>query len=128
MNIGLKLEAWVMSRVTLYAPLVTPSGKLGKVGTVVATMVLPGGATQQWMCAAIVPLVRPLKTTLTWSWFVRVSISTTPEPSAGDPFGGFSLAPLKLKGKRNVEAWATDPPKAPSIAGASPRIAAATMS
>src|SRR5436305_10497433 len=54
MNAGLKLEANVKSKALTKVPEVTPSGNPTKLGVVVATPVFPGGAIQQWICAAVV--------------------------------------------------------------------------
>ena len=77
-------------------PDVTPSGKPANVGVVVATPAAAGGATQQWMCDAVVPApaVSPVKTTVTWSWCVTVSSDTIVEPVPGDAFTGNSLGPF----------------------------------
>ena len=69
---GLKLEDIVRSSVWMYVPEVTPRGKQGKVGTVVATGAFAEGSAQQWMWEAVVPDPRPENTTSTKSvWAVE---------------------------------------------------------
>jgi hypothetical protein len=74
----------------------TPSGNPVNVGTVVATPMLLGAATQQWMCEAVVGALRPLNVTWTVIKFVVVSQVTNAVPV---PFevgcGGFSFKGLK---------------------------------
>src|SRR2546429_80262 len=74
-----------MSNVCVYVPLVVPDGKPVNVGTDVATPVVPGAATQQWMWAAVFGVVSPAKTTFTVIRFVVVSQVTlaVPEHAAG---------------------------------------------
>ena len=45
-----------------------------------ATPAVPGAATQQWICEAVVPVVRPPKITLTVIMLVVVSHVTTAVP------------------------------------------------
>ena len=59
MNAEFQLVARVVSKVFVNVPDVTPMGNPANVGTCVATPTVPGGATQQWMCAAAVVLVKP---------------------------------------------------------------------
>src|SRR5262249_619022 len=108
MNRGFQLEACVVSSVPSYDPLVTPRGKPGNAGTGVATPVLSGGLAQQWMCAIVVGLVRPLKVTLTRSRCAVVSSSTEPSPAPGEITAGFSFAPLRVKLKCSVAALPTE--------------------
>jgi hypothetical protein len=74
----------------------TPSGNPVNVGIVVATPVLLGGATQQWMCEAVVGVLKPLKFTSTVIKFVVVSQVTNAVPVPVDVgCGGFSFKGLK---------------------------------
>src|SRR5262245_13978124 len=84
-----------MSKLWAYVPLVVPPGNPVNVGVVVATPALPGGATQQWMCAAVLLDVNPLNTTLTVIMFVTVFQVITADPVPFDwGCGGFSLSAL----------------------------------
>src|SRR3954454_20877816 len=94
MNAGFQVDACVVSNTALKLPLVTPRGKPVKLGVVVATPAVPGGATQQWMCEAVVGALRPLNTALTCSWWVVVSSETVDDPTPGDELTGFSFAPF----------------------------------
>jgi len=51
------VEARVRSKVFVKVPEVTPRGKPGNDGVVVATPAVPVAGAQQWMCEAVVPLV-----------------------------------------------------------------------
>src|ERR1700704_55892 len=84
-----------------YTPLVTPVGKPGNNGVVVATpaVLTPGTAVQQWMCEAVVVPVRPLKETCTCIVLPTVSKSTSANPVPSEVLGGTSLAPLRLAKK-----------------------------
>ena len=74
----------------------TPAGKPGNVGTVVATLApWPGGA-QQWMCAIVLGLTSPLKVTSTRSICATGSSSTSAVPVPVESFGGSSAAPLNV--------------------------------
>jgi hypothetical protein len=78
------------------------------VGIVVATptfVLVPGIVWQQWMCAAVVGVVKPLKVALTCSvWAVVSSITVAnPVPREGVP----SFAPLRTATKVSVAAFAT---------------------
>src|SRR5437868_12104240 len=96
-----------MSNVREYVPDVTPSGKPGNVGVVVATPALPGWGTQQWMCDAVVPVVRPLKVTLTVIWFVMVFHVTVAFPVPSDAAGGISLLPFSAAVKTKTDRKST---------------------
>src|SRR5258707_11278366 len=76
----------------------TPSGKFGKVGTVVATIAVPvnGVVVQQCICDAVVSLVRPVKSTRTRIVLAAMSKSTSANPVPGDALGGLSLGPLSV--------------------------------
>src|SRR5206468_2818225 len=64
-----------------------------------------GVAWQQWMCAAVLPLVRPLKTTLTRMVWAVGSIITIAVPVPAEPVGGTSLLPRRLAMKALGAAW-----------------------
>jgi hypothetical protein len=92
----------VKSRTRSNEPESTPKGKPVNEGVVVATPAFPGGATQQWMCDAVVPLGvlvpgmvarRLLKTTLTSRVCAVVSKVTNAKPVPREGVAGFSLAP-----------------------------------
>jgi hypothetical protein len=85
-----------MLNVCEYVPLVTVSGNPVNVGTVVATPALLGGAAQQWMCEAVVPVVKPLNVTSTLIRFVVVSQVTNAVPVPAEVgWGGFSFKGLR---------------------------------
>src|SRR5262245_4589869 len=84
-----------MSNERTYVPDVTPTGKPVNLGVVVATPAFTGGTAQQWMCAAVVPVVRPAKTTSTVIWLVAVSHVTIAFPLPDEATGGFSLLGLR---------------------------------
>ena len=66
----------------------------GKVGVIVATPAVPVGVvTQQWMCEAVVPVVRPLNVSWTRSVCAVVSTVTAATPTPGEAMGGFSFGP-----------------------------------
>ena len=75
-----------------YVPDVVPLGKSVKVGVVVATPVFPFGATQQWIWAAVLGDVRPLKLKSTRIVCKTVSMVTSAKPVPDDAVGEFSLA------------------------------------
>src|SRR5262245_35991486 len=85
-----------MLNVCVYVPLVTPPGKPVNVGVVVATPALAGAVGQQWMCAAMLGVVRPAKSTMTVMVLVVVSQNTVVVPVAVDSgCAGLSLSPLR---------------------------------
>ncbi len=63
MKLGFQLDDKVRSKVLEYEPLVTPKGKPGKVGVVVATPAVPVKAlvVGAWMWEAVVVPSRPVK-------------------------------------------------------------------
>src|SRR5207302_8928117 len=81
------------------------------VGVVVASMTLafaPGGASQQWMWAAVLPLVRALKVPETPIVFAAGSTMTIAVPAPVEVVGGFSFAPASLA-TNAIGAADTDP-------------------
>jgi hypothetical protein len=69
-------------------PEVTPSGRPEKVGVIVATPAVPVGVvTQQWMCEAVVPVVRPLNVSWTRSVCPVVSTVTAATPMPARTIG-----------------------------------------
>src|SRR5436190_2120863 len=94
----------VVSNVMWYVPLITPVGKLGNVGTVVATPALSPGGAQQWMCAIVLGLTRSLNVTSTRRRCALGSSATSAVPVPDESFGGTSAAPLSTP--LNVAAWA----------------------
>jgi len=85
---------------------VTPSGKSGKVGTVVATPALPvnGADVGAWMCEAVVVPNKPLKDTITLKVWAESLKNTSAVPVPGD--AGASSAPDKLAVYSNTAPWA----------------------
>jgi hypothetical protein len=68
-----------------------------KVGTVVATPAFAGAAAQQWMCEAVVPVVKSLNVASTVIRLVVVSHVTNAVPVPVEVgCGGFSFKGLKL--------------------------------
>src|SRR4029079_7275382 len=74
----------------------TPAGKPGNVGTVVATPAPSPGGAQQWVCAIVVGLPSPLKVTSTRRTCSTGSSSTSAVPVPAESFGGSSAAPLNV--------------------------------
>src|SRR5258706_15575914 len=74
-------------------PVVASSGKPANAGIAVATPILPGGAMQQCLCAAVVLDVRPLNVTLTCKVCAVGSSVTCALPVPGEMTAGFSFAP-----------------------------------
>src|SRR5829696_9038378 len=101
-----------MSNVIKYVPVVTPTGKPGKVGTVVAGISMAPGGVQQWMCDTVVVDTSPANDMLTVIRFVVVSQLTIAVPIPVDAFGGTSLAPISVPLNTSVAAFAA---LAPSI-------------
>ena len=66
-NAGFHVVADSVLKVPSKVPLVVPNVKPINAGRVVATPAVPGGNTQQWMCAPDVGAVKPLKVKLTRS-------------------------------------------------------------
>jgi hypothetical protein len=71
---------------------------------VVATIKFPGSAgggeaTQQWICDAVVPDVKPLNVTSTCKVWAVGSITTVVKPVPVDVVGGISAAPVRLASK-----------------------------
>ena len=75
-------------------PLVTPRGNPGNEGVVVATPTLPGGAIQQWICAALIGATRFWKVALTTRLSAAASKTTVVKPVPGEALEGFSYKPL----------------------------------
>ena len=89
-----------MSRTVWNVPLVTPSGNPANVGVVVATPAEIPKGVQQWMCDAVVPLVRPLNVTSTASRLSGTSTVTRATPVAVEVSRGlFSCALFNVKEK-----------------------------
>ena len=84
-------------------PAITPRGKFGNAGTMVAALV-PSGA-QQWMCAATSGDVKTLKLALISSVLAVVSSLRVTKPVPGELTGlGSSFAPERLAVKISVAA------------------------
>ena len=60
---------------------------------------------QQWMCDAVVPVVKPLNVTSTNNVFATLSVITIADPVPGDPFGGDSPGPVRLAEYVIIVAW-----------------------
>src|SRR5215831_12047760 len=88
----------VRSKNPSYFPLVTPRGKLGNVGSVVATpaVPIPGTAVALWMCDAVVGAAKSLNDTCTRIVCATISKSTSADPLPGDAPPVISMGPLRL--------------------------------
>ena len=77
---------------------VTPDGKPGKVGSVVATPAVPVPATAvgAWMCDAVTPANNPEKVAWTLRVFATASMVIRPVPVPGELLGGASAGPDRL--------------------------------
>jgi hypothetical protein len=64
-----------------------------------------GTVVQQWICDAVVPVVKPLNDTSTNNVFKTSSVVTVAKPVAGDVFGGDSPGPVRLAAYVIVVAW-----------------------
>ena len=78
---------------------VTPKGKPGNAGTVVATPAFVPSGAQQWMCAATSFDVKPLKVALICIVWAVGSSTTVARPVPGEATGGTSFAPARLPTK-----------------------------
>src|SRR5262245_43169559 len=88
----------VRSKNPSYFPLVTPRGKLGNVGTVVATpaVPVPGRAVALWMCDAVVGAAKLLNDTCTRIVCATISKSTSANPVADGALPVITMGPLRF--------------------------------
>jgi hypothetical protein len=104
---GFQLLAKVILKVLSNVPDVTFNGKPINDGTCVATPAVPvsGTIVQQWICAIVVGVVRPLKFAVTCIESVTSLMVTVAVPVPGEVLGGASAGPLRVAKKSKIVAW-----------------------